>query len=184
MSILLEVGEVVAAPPTGKRVLRLNDDSNITIVAPDGTESAVEADNAATADAPADATTFTAALDAATTSLKGLLAAADQIKLNTLPTMPTLALTDGNQNITPGATYAQGIMPAGTTTAATTYTLQNVGATPQAQIFDFYIYAQGHDVAICKQDGANLRTVTAGSKVRVSVFFGGTAWAYSQHWPL
>lgn len=42
MAILLEVGEVVAAPPDGKRLLKLDSDGAVTVVSPTGSESPVD----------------------------------------------------------------------------------------------------------------------------------------------
>lgn len=70
MAILFEIGEVVAAPPTGKRYLKLDDDGAAAIVSPDGTESVIGTPSVATINAAAALTDFrSAALVAAGQSI-------------------------------------------------------------------------------------------------------------------
>ncbi len=156
MSVLLEVGEVVAAPPTGRRVLRLDDNGAMAIVAPDGTETSV-GQEAATAAAPADATTFTALLNPATALLKGL-ATYDMKAAVPKP----LALADGDTSVTPGSSHVSRlILPAGTLTGNGSVTLSLAGVTQGDYVEVVILDTSANPYIVKNSVGGTIYTKTA-----------------------
>ncbi len=193
MAILLEVGEVVAAPPAGKRIMRLNDSGAPVVVSPDGTEAAVATPSsgsvtnaqladvatqtfkgrtAASTGVPTDltATEATAMLNVATTSLKGLQSAADKSKEDNMPNLSVQIMTDANTNITlNGSAPARLIVPAGTLTQARTVKFPNAGAFATT-FLEATVNVQGFNLVFTDSNDLVLYTVPAGEKTLVSIY--------------
>lgn len=101
MGIKLKNGEIVTIPPVGETELSLASDGTLQTTDSDGVTADVGGGGAAeTAEAPADATTFTAALNVATTSLKGLMSAADKTALGGLEWTEVTVTPGQNVDIT------------------------------------------------------------------------------------
>ena len=118
----------------------------------------------------------------ASASNAGSMSAADFTKLSSFYARSSANLGDADVTVQPQTDLiGQYVMPAGTTTAARTITVGKASSPAPTRVVVFYIFAQGHDVIFIDDASVPIRTVTAGTKQAITVYYTGTHFALSDY---
>lgn len=180
MGLYLDEDEVTITPPDGKKVIALNASGAPVIVDSTGESTDIGGGGAAaTADAPADAATFTAALNVSTVSLKGLQSVHSRMLE---PRFAASPLTDASVTLTPGTDKVSAyiVLPA-TYTQTRTITLAGDDCATNDICEIIFLQTTGNFNIVIQNASASAQATancaTNGQARTYMFYFNGSVWA-------